>query len=289
MPDSPIVARWEIARRLRQRRQELGLAPSTITKQLGLSAAYLSHIENERNLMAADKLRPLMTVLEIDEEEQRELLALHSVAKGRGWWTKYSAIFNDEIQRLHGLEFGAQGIRIHESVLMPGILQCPEYVQALMDSPFGVLSPAHSEPMAEARLRRQARLTHPDPLQLTALLNQGVLLQQPWGTDIARTQLRHLIGLIEEHPETLDIRIIPFDSPAVAALVGVTVYLLDFASPRLPTLAWSENGASGHIVEDSMQVRELNHLYTTALAMVPSRDDSLELIKRTERQLSSTT
>jgi len=289
MPNSPIVARWEIALRLRQRREELGLAPAAITKQLGLSQAYLSHIENERNLMSEDKLRPLMTVLEIDEDEQNELLAVHAVAKGRGWWSRYSAIFNDELMRLHGLEHGAQSIRVHESVLMPGLLQCPEYVRALMNSPFGVRSPAYADPLIEARFKRQERLTQPEPLQFTALLNQGALLQQPWGPDVARAQLQHLIALIEGHPETMDIRIIPFDSAASAALVGVTVYLLDFSSPRLPTLAWSENGAFGQIIEDQMQVRELNHLYTTAFAMAPSRQESLELIKRSERQLSSTT
>ncbi len=287
MSSSPIVARWEIALRLRQRREELGLMPATITKKLGLSPAYLSHIENERNLMSEDKLRPLMTLLEIDEEEQNELLAVHAVAKGRGWWSRYSAIFNDELMRLHGLEAGAQSIRVHESVLMPGMLQCPEYVRAMMNSPFGVLSPAHAQPMIEARLRRQDRISGPDPVQFTAMLNQAALLQQPYGSDVAVAQLRHLITIITEHPDTVDIRIIPFDSPVCLAFGGVTIYLLDFESARLPTVAWSENGAFGRILDDDMQVRELNHLYKTCFALVPGKEESLELIKRTERQLSS--
>ncbi|WP_225725517.1 MULTISPECIES: helix-turn-helix transcriptional regulator [unclassified Nocardia] len=289
MPTSPIVARWELALRLRQRREELGLSPASITKKLGLSPAYLSHIENERNLMSEDKLRPLLDVLDIDMSEQEELLALHAIAKGRGWWNRYTATFGTELIRLFGLEYGAHTIRVFESVAIPGLLQCPEYVRALMNSPFGVRSPVQADQQAEARLRRQERLTSSEPLHFTAILNQAALLQQPWGPDIRRAQLRHLIALSKEHPDTIDIRVLPFDSPACLSLGGSSIYLIDFTSPRLPTLAWSENGARGQIIEDAMQVRELNHLYTSVFAVAPSRAESLALIERVEGQIGSNT
>ncbi|WP_216900424.1 helix-turn-helix domain-containing protein [Nocardia alni] len=289
MPSSPIVARWEIAIRLRKRREELGLMPAAITKQLGLSPAYLSHIENERNLMSEDKLRPLMDVLELPKDEQEELLAIHAIAKSRGWWSRYTGVFNDDLLRLHGLEYGAQAIRVYESVLMPGLLQCPEYVHALMNSPIGVRSPVQQDQQAEARLRRQERLFGPEPPHLTAMLNQAALLQQPWGVDVARAQLRHLLRLLNDYPKSLDVRIIPFDSPVCLVLGGPTIYLLDFTAPLLPTVAWSENGAFGKIIEDEQQVRELNHLYNSAFGMALSRDDSIELIERTARELGSGT
>jgi transcriptional regulator with XRE-family HTH domain len=126
-PSSPTVAGWELALRLGQRREQLGMDVQTITATLGFSRNYWSAVENERKILAEDTLRSVLNAFEFDDEEQRELVALREAAKRRGWWAPYSALLSEGTLRLYGLEHGAQGIRTYESLLIPGLLQTEDY------------------------------------------------------------------------------------------------------------------------------------------------------------------
>lgn len=294
MPLSPAVARWELARRLRQRRLELGIGAAAITTLLDVSAAYWSHIENERNLVPEDKLEQLLDILEIDESEQHELLALRDAARGRGWWAAHPGLFDEELTRYYGMEWGAHRIRSYESVMMPGLLQGEEFIRALMTSRSATVAPVEAEERIRARLTRQRRLTDPDdPLHFTVVLGEAVLHQQIGGRAVLRRQLERLVALAGEHPDTLDIRVIPFaDAGFVPA--GSTFHLLDFDRPRLPTLAWYESAVFGETVVDDparnqTRVRDLSYLFDRMHSDALSREDSTELIRARARALTGST
>src|SRR5262245_24904150 len=105
-PLSSTVATWELALRLRERRDRLGIEVETITEALGFTRNYWSAVENERRILAEEKLAALMELFEFDHDEQRELLALRESAKQRGWWAQFSGLFSDRLQRFFGLEHG---------------------------------------------------------------------------------------------------------------------------------------------------------------------------------------
>ncbi|WP_330234156.1 DUF5753 domain-containing protein [Nocardia sp. NBC_00508] len=288
---SPAVARWELALRLRQRRLELGIGAASITRALDVSAAYWSHIENERNLLPKDKLEQLLDILEIDRSEQRELLALREAAKRRGWWSRYSALFGDEILRYYGMEWGAESIRTYESVMMPGLLQGEEFIRAQMLSAGATVRAIEVDQRVEARLRRQQRLTGESPVSLRAVIGEAALRQQVGGRDVLRRQLVHLADLLESHSENVELQVIPF-TIADSVPASSTYHLLDFASPRLPTLAWHESAVFGQIVIDDesrkeAKVRDLGFVFERARSLALPRDESLALIRATAAGLNS--
>src|SRR5882757_2906322 len=127
-----MVASWELVLRLRERRDQVGIEVRNITQALGFSRNYWSAVENERKILSEESLTKVLELLEFDEEERRELLELRGVAKKRGWWTQYSGLLDRELQRLYGLEAGAQSVRTYESLLIPGLLQVPDYARAIM-------------------------------------------------------------------------------------------------------------------------------------------------------------
>ncbi|HUQ59618.1 helix-turn-helix domain-containing protein, partial [Lentzea sp.] len=53
---SPVVAAWELALRLRQRRVNMGVEVKTITQRLDFSRNYWSAVENERKILSEDNL-----------------------------------------------------------------------------------------------------------------------------------------------------------------------------------------------------------------------------------------
>ncbi|WP_442944049.1 Scr1 family TA system antitoxin-like transcriptional regulator [Nocardia sp. NBC_00508] len=81
-----------------------------------------------------------------------------------------------------------------------------------------------------------------------------------------------------------DLRVIPFDAKgSIAGLNAATFHLLDFASPRLPTLGWLETALYGEVVEDAKRVGELDYLYNRVHSTALSREKSLRLIEQIAR------
>ena len=285
-PSSPTVASWELALRLRQRRDQLGIEVQTITAMLGFSRNYWSAVENERKILAEDKLKSVLNLFEFDEEEQRELMELREAAKLRGWWARYSALFTEDTLRHYGLEHGAQAIRTYESVLIPGLLQTEAYARALMTADITTIRQVEVDQRVELRMRRQERLTGDDPLHLTAIVSQAALMQETGGPQVLREQLTHLARVIEERPDVVDFRVIPFNATGCGVFGASTFHLIDFASTRLPTLAWQETVTAAGIIDDVGQVRDLSLTYVEALGRTLSPQESLDLIKRRIREIA---
>ncbi|MGH3566591.1 MAG: Scr1 family TA system antitoxin-like transcriptional regulator [Pseudonocardia sp.] len=282
---SPTVASWELSLRLRQRREQLGIEVKTITDHLGFTRNYWSAVENERKILSAEKLQRVLDLLEYDDEERTELTELRESAKQRGWWSGYSALFDDELLRYYGLEHGARSIRTYESLLIPGLLQTADYARALMAVDISVRLVEIDQRLA-VRMRRQERLTGNDPLQLTAVISQAALLQQIGGSQVLREQLLHLAAVLADHPDTIALRVIPFTAPACGMFGASTFHLIDFASARLPTLGWQETVTARGILDEDTQVRELHFTYADALQQSLSVEDSLQLMNERAEELA---
>ncbi|HEV8562081.1 MAG TPA: Scr1 family TA system antitoxin-like transcriptional regulator [Actinophytocola sp.] len=284
-PASPTVATWELALRLRERRAQLGIEVDTITEALGFTRNYWSAVENERRILAADKLVALLDLFEFDKDEHRELTELREAAKRRGWWSNYSGLFSTELQRFFGLEHGAQTIRTYESLIIPGLLQTEAYVHAMISADIAVRQ-VEVDQRVEVRMRRRDRLTTDEPLHLTAVISQAALVQQTGGPTVLREQLKHMASMIEKYPDTIDVRVIPFTATACGLFGASTFHLIDFESPKLPTLAWQETVTAAGIIDDPIQVRDLSLTYGEALRRTLNAQDSLRLIRRSAKELA---
>lgn len=250
----------------------------TITDALQFTRNYWSAVENDRKILSVEKLTVLMDVFEFDDEERHELLELREAAKERGWWTRYSALFDEHLLRYFGLEQGAQAVRTYESLLHPGLLQCEAYVRAIMAADVTV-RPVEIDERVHFRIRRQRLLDGDDPLRLTAVISQAALLQQIGGPDVLHQQLEHLVRVIEGHPGTIEVRIIPFTARGCGLFGASTVNLVDFASPRLPAMAWQETVTTTGFIADVSTLRDLSRTYTVALGSTLDTQGSLALIK----------
>jgi transcriptional regulator with XRE-family HTH domain len=278
IPSSPVVASWELALRLRRRREQLGIEVRAITEEIGFSRNYWSAVENERKVLSMDALNRIIELFEFDSEEKEELLNLRAAAKERGWWTRYSALFDADIQRLYGLEQGARSMRDYESLLIPGLVQSADYIRAIM-MPDVTVRQVEVDQRVEARLRRQQRISDPDdPFTFTAVVSEAALRQQIGGKRVLRGQLAHLANLIERHPDSLDVRIIPFTATACGLFGAATIHLIDFDNPQLPTVAWQETVTTWGIIDDPTQVRNLTTAYEDAYRRTLNREKSLQII-----------
>ncbi|MFC7341404.1 DUF5753 domain-containing protein [Saccharopolyspora griseoalba] len=277
-PVSPTVAAWAIGLRIRERREERGFRAANAAKQVGVAAAYLSDVEHGKKNLAEDRLNELVELYEIDDAEAEELRELRDQATQRGWWMNYSALFSDELLRFFGFEHGAESLRTYGSDLVAGPLQTPDYARAIIESGAPNLRLAEVDRRVQCRLTRARRITGDDPLQLTAVMSEAAIRQQVGGRDVHRDQLKHLAELVERHPATLDIRIVPFEATGHPAMGGSGFFLMTFESGQLPAVLWQETVTSTQLIADPLTTREYGLAHADAMRNALTREDSLKMI-----------
>ena len=243
---SSTVARWEFARRIKVRRTELGLSIDDVAKHLGFTRNFFSAVENERSMLAADKLDPLFELLQLGEPDRGELTALLAAARNRSWWEKEAEFLDEAGARYIGLEQGASSIRTFESLVWPGLLQLPEYAAAVFATDPRRSRVSIDDHIAFRGRRQQAILDRAVPV--VALISEAVVLQH-WGTErMHQDQLRHALELTDKHD--VEIRILPLGS-APGLLAGCsTLVRLSFDSPHLPDLMYEEAIRAFGILEE---------------------------------------
>ncbi|MGJ7908994.1 helix-turn-helix domain-containing protein [Actinopolyspora sp. H202] len=282
---SPTVAAWELGRRLREKRDEAGLSATAAAKRFGITAAYLSEFENGKKNIGEERLATLAEAYELDDQEAAELRSLREKAGNRGWWSDYSALFSDELLRFFGYEHGAEGVRSYDSAIVNGLLQTENYARAVIEAGAPNVRLAEVERRLECRRRRQHRITGSEPLHLSSVMSEAALHQRIGGTEVLAEQLDHLVELINACPDTLDIRIVPFEATGHDAIGGSPFLLMTFPTGKLPMLLWHETVTSTQLITDSLTIREHSLAHTEAAKAALNREESLDKIASASRNL----
>lgn len=185
MPDGrdldPDRSLWDhIAVELERLRKLRGLSGNKLAAQLGCDRSYVSRVENGRLRLSAQYARKLDGLW---GTAFAQLVRLAEASDDGDWFTG-----------LTDHEARATRHRMWEALLVPGLLQTPDYARAALSA--GLVRGV--EEALEKRLARQAAVwERPEPPIVSVLLNWAVL-SQPVGTpDVMRGQLAHLIELGE--------------------------------------------------------------------------------------------
>ncbi|MFI9009369.1 helix-turn-helix domain-containing protein [Actinosynnema sp. NPDC053489] len=277
---SPSVAGWELGLRLRERRELMGVTAASAGQAIGTGQSYVSGVETGKLKINERKLAELAAVLEFDASEVEELQQLREEAGKRAWWSPYSAMFSGEVLRYFGFEAGAESIRAYSAGMITSLLQTRDYAMAIMNGGAPSIRLAEAHRRVEVRLKRQERLEGENPLRLTTVITESGLRQQVGGRAVMAAQLAHLAAKIEEHPDTIDVRVVPFTADYHNAIGGSTFYLLGFASSRLPDLVWQETVSTTDLIDQPMRIREYSLAHSQAMDFALDRAESLRLIER---------
>lgn len=281
---SPVVAAHELGRRLRERRDALGLPASDVARAAGCSAQYLSQVETGRKVPAHERLLAFSSRLDFDKDEGDELVALRRRANDRGPLARYSGIFSAELLRFFGFEQGCESMHSFGH-LVHGLLQTPDYARAVIASGGARIRQAEVERRVEARMLRQERLRRADPLHLSVVASELALRQQIGGPQVLARQLDHLVDRIEEHAPHVQVHIVPFTVTGHPALGVPVFHLLGFPSTRISDLVWVDTVPGMLSFDDPVAVHDFRLAHAAAVDAALPAVDSLRLIKEAAREL----
>jgi Domain of unknown function (DUF5753)/Helix-turn-helix domain len=189
------IAKLRLARRLTELRVEAGYTANHVCDMLNWGRGKVGRFEaNQWKRPEMSDIRDLLRFYEADDLATAEIETLALQARVRPWWRDYQDIFDNEFP---GFEADATRIRAFFPLVIPGLLQTPDYVDAVMRA--SGKPPAWRRRATEARLHRQQVLerdkaTRP---QLQAVITEASLLYR-WGSRAQRReQLLHLAEMGE--------------------------------------------------------------------------------------------
>lgn len=237
-PTGSTLPRRLLAGELRRLRQSSGLGVDAARRAISCSAQTLWRMETGQPVrLRLHDIEKLGQVYGATRDEMKVLLGLADEAQGKGWWHAYDDTFPKFLDLYLGLEASAEKLTTYQAELIPGLLQTPEYLRALIWAWYPNLDTAEVERRIELRIRRQARLTHQDdPIILDVTLSETVLRLPIGGAAVMADQLHHLIAACQR--PNVSIRIVPTTVGAHHGLIVGPFVLLEF--PQHPTVHLTE-------------------------------------------------
>jgi transcriptional regulator with XRE-family HTH domain len=286
-PGSATVRNRRLAAELRRLRESGDFTGDDVAERLGWSASKVSRLENARQAPRFADVRRLLDLYGVDGTYREQLLQLARDAVRRGWWEAFSDALPEQYASYIGLEIEAEEICQWETQVIPGLLQTEAYAQSVEQRSHSteVIPPSRVDARVEARLERQSVLTREhNPLRLSVVLDEALLLRRHGDAAVMVEQLRHLQEL--SALPNLALQVLPLDGPHPIATGSFT--LLQFplvGGIKFHDVVYIEhlNGCSYLEEETETYRHRLSFERLRAEALGPS--ESLERIARIARDV----
>lgn len=272
------VAKLRLARKLTELRVEAGYTANHVCDMLNWGRGKVGRFEaNQWKRPEMSDIRDLLRFYAADEYATREIEALALQARVRPWWRDYQDIFDNEFP---GFESDATRIRVFFPLVIPGLLQTSDYIDALMRS--GGKPPAWRRRATEARLRRQQILEREKGTlpQLQAVITEASLLYR-WGSRAERReQLLFLAEMGDRQGVHLHLQRFA-DGPPPGLFSAVQIFDYDGGEP---SLVFTEHDHGIQEVSDAEYMNSYIEAFDRAVdvALEP-RDTAMYLKQLSER------
>jgi Domain of unknown function (DUF5753)/Helix-turn-helix domain len=248
----PVAMRISLGGQLRKLREAAGFTRGQAGYEIRSSESKISRMELGKVAFKERDIVDLLSLYGLAEGEERDrLIALARNANSPGWWNAYGDLLPNWFQTYLDLEAAAEIIRMYEIQLVPGLLQTPDYVRALMQLGRGIMTADEIERRVALRVSRQEALTRHDPIRLWAVIDEAALRRQLGGVEVMRVQLEHLIEVNKLKSVTL--QVMPFTAGG-HAITTSAFSLLRFTAPELPNMVYIEHLTNALYLDKSEDV-----------------------------------
>jgi len=263
----------QLARTLRRLREEAGLSLEEAAPRLDWSASKLSRIETAQQGVDVHWVRSMLDLYNVGGAEWTEIIDLVRATKQKGWWYAYGLSDAGYV----ALEADAAVVHEYQLGYIPGLLQTADYIRAVFRGTPPPRADAEIERIVRARLFRQRRLTEDPLLELVAIVDETALRRPIGEAEVMREQLRHLVRQFAL--PSVCLQVLPTSIGVHEGLNG-PFWVLGFADPDEPTIAYVENAVGAMHVHKDTEVRGYKLVFDRLRSEALSPRDSVALIER---------
>jgi transcriptional regulator with XRE-family HTH domain len=275
------VRRWQLTETLRQLREQHGWSMDDVVKRLApiggkWSTSKISRIENRQQGVKSFDVERLLDAYEVTDANTREwIMGLSARAGERGYWMAIRKDLPEDFQQLLHVEATLLAVRQLETLVVPGLLQTPDYTRALVNGVNPGLDFEVAERRVLARMARQRVLNRPKPLRYHVILDESILTRPVGTPSVLRGQLAKLVDAAES--EHITLQVLP-SSVGVTPAVQGAFSILTLPEP-IPDFGYAESPGGSMYIEDRAHVRELVEKWGILTDRALSPTKSLDAIK----------
>jgi transcriptional regulator with XRE-family HTH domain len=278
---SPTVRRRRLAIELRRLREDAGLTIERVAEALECSESKVSRVETAHVTATPRDVRDMLELYGVVGTQRDGLLQMAREARQKGWWHKYRDYQADQASYV-GLEVAVDSIRVYEALLVPGLLQLPEYARAVIRALNPSAAPDEIARRLELRMARQPIITEENPPSLWAILDEAVLHRLVGGPGVMREQLNFLVE--QAQLPNVTIQVLPYTAGSHSGLDGA-FDILSFEEPGDPDVVHLENFTSQLYLERPDEVRRYSLVFDLLRATALGPDDSAAFIAQLAKSL----
>ncbi len=271
---NPTVRRRRLGSELRKLREQKGMTAEEVAARLLVSQSKISRLENGRRSISQRDVRDLCGVYGVDDARVVDsLMQMAKESRQQGWWHA----FGDVPYSVYiGLETDAASLRVYESLVVPGLLQTPEYARAVIEGMWPEATHAEVDKRVQVRLKRQERLTDPlHPVRYWVVLDEAALRRVTGDEQIMIAQLETLVERSTMPHVTL--QVLPYSMGAHPGMYGKFA-ILEFEDASDATVVYLEGVTSDLYLEKPNDVHDYSLMYEHLRALALGPDQSRQFI-----------
>ncbi|WP_307811687.1 helix-turn-helix transcriptional regulator [Streptomyces sp. AV19] len=260
MNDALVSPAKEFGREIRIAREARGWSQARLAEEMHFQQPYVSKVETGQQLASAQFAEQCDLAFGTPGVYAR--MRQRAADAGSPVW------FIPYLQ----LEREAASICDYSNAFVMGILQTPEYAEAVYRSARPKDSAAEIKRLVDERMRRRELFEAPDPPSLWVILHEAVLRSQVGSARVMQGQLRHLLAASEV--PGISLQVFPFQAGTPARGVAFNVLTRQNGSEVL----YEETYQRGRVDDTAEVVAEARAAYERLRAEALSPTESLKLI-----------
>lgn len=274
--DLSLRVQW-LGERLKKARTARGYTLQNAADYLELTEASLSRFERGTMRVRKAYLKELIDFYGISNRRDRDtLMQLNEDAWRKDWWDGETDDMEMEFLDYTWLESRASKISIYEPILMTGLLQTEDYVDALMFTAHGGKTESKDiRRLVELRMARQRILEKEEPTALSVVFEESVLRRPIGGTQVLKGQLAHLLAMASK--PTIEILVLPTSIGWHPGEKGPFTFF-EMRDPY-PDVAYTESLTSRVFLEEEAKVTRYQQAYADLHRTALNASESKKLIR----------
>lgn len=280
--ESPTIRQRWLARQLRELRTGARLTHADAARALGSAESKIGRIENAQSGVRLPDLRALLDAYDVTDGQLRsEMEDLAREARRKGWWSRYTNAVDSTYTAYVAAEWDAAELYNVETNLVPGLLQTPEYTEAVLRLQVPDASEA-VETQIKVRAERRQVLERNEPLHLWVIIAESILYHRVAGRDIMRAQLEELVAA--SHRQNVDFQVLPREDPMNACLFGPFV-IMSFPRTVETDVVYTESPTSAVYYEEAADVETYTILFRRLNMAAANVSKSRALIREALKEM----
>ncbi|RAJ81616.1 helix-turn-helix protein [Streptomyces sp. PsTaAH-137] len=251
-----------VGEELRHARERADLTQQALGELLFVSGSYVGQMEAGTRRILPDMAQRLDEALETGGFFERHCTKVNA--------SKHPAHFAEAAEA----EAVAIEIRQYESLLIPGLLQTPDYARAIFLAYQPTAPDEVIDKLVAARTERAHLLDHPTKPLLWAVLDETALRREVGGPAVMAEALAHVAALARRR--RMIVQVLPFAAGAHASLDG-SLKLMYFTDA--PPLSFVEAPSMGQLTDDPATITRHQLTYDLLRADALTPRQSLAMIE----------